>query len=160
MKWLKITWKSENWKWPLVSLTSIISASSSPNVKSKDNFEKLRTNRFQNWPSFLNLVKIWGSYSQKTNCVVFCGHGVYTHASSWDEMCWEVFVVCFWLKNELEKSANTSWYQQKNIFQLSLPNYLNDNWIKLKLQIYALYQVILTYEWIQLVRKVELGALM
>ena len=50
-KWLKITWKCENWKWPLVSLTSIFSASSAPNVKSKNSFEKLRMRRFQNWPS-------------------------------------------------------------------------------------------------------------
>ena len=58
-KWLKITQKCENWKWPLVSLTSNISASTWPNFKSKDSFEILRTCSFQNWPYFL--VKIWGT---------------------------------------------------------------------------------------------------
>ena len=71
--WCKTTWKCENWKWPLVSFTSIFSASSWPNVKSRVSFEILRTSRFQNWPSFLNLVKIWGSYCQKTNWKVFFG---------------------------------------------------------------------------------------
>ena len=76
-KWLKITWKCENWKWPLVSFTSIFSASSWPNVKSRVSFEILRTSRFQNWPSFLNLVKIWCSNCNKrTKVQVFCGHGV------------------------------------------------------------------------------------
>ena len=49
-----------------MSLTSIFSASTWSNIKSKDSFEILRTSRFQNWPYFLNLVKIWGSYCQKT----------------------------------------------------------------------------------------------
>ena len=78
-KWCKITLKCENWKWPLLSLTSIFSASSWPNVKSKDSFEKLRTSRFQNWPSFLNLVKIWGSYCQNTKVQVF----LWTQCMSW-----------------------------------------------------------------------------
>ena len=70
-KWLKITWKCKDWKWPLVCSNPNISASTWPKLKIKDSFEILRTSRFQNWHSFLNLVKIWGSYSQKTNCVVF-----------------------------------------------------------------------------------------
>ena len=41
-KSIKVIWKCENWKWPLVSLTSIISASTWPNVKSKDSFEILK----------------------------------------------------------------------------------------------------------------------
>ena len=45
-----------------MSLTSIFSASTWPNIKSKVSFEILRTSRFQNWPYFLNLLKIWGSY--------------------------------------------------------------------------------------------------
>ena len=53
-------------KGPLVSLTSNIPASTWPNIKSKDSFEILRTSKFQNWPYFLNLVKIWGSYCPKT----------------------------------------------------------------------------------------------
>ena len=65
-KWLQITWKCENWKWPLVSLTSIFTASTWSIIKSRDSFEILRTCRFKNWPNFLNLVKIWGSYCQKT----------------------------------------------------------------------------------------------
>ena len=65
-KWLQITWKCENWKWPLVSLTSIFTASTWSIIKSRDSFEILRTCRFKNWPYFLNLVKIWGSYCQKT----------------------------------------------------------------------------------------------
>ena len=56
-KWFEITQKCENWKWPLVSLTSNISASTWPNFKSKDSFEILRTCSFQNWPYFLNLAK-------------------------------------------------------------------------------------------------------
>ena len=63
--------KCKNWKWPLLSLTSIISASTWPNFKSKVSFEILRTCSFQNWPYFLNLVKIWGSHGQNTNCKVF-----------------------------------------------------------------------------------------
>ena len=39
---------------------------SSPNSKSKVSFEILKTCRFKNWPYLLNLVKIWGSYCQKT----------------------------------------------------------------------------------------------
>ena len=50
-----------------MSLTLIFSASTWPNIKSKVSFEILRTSRFQNWPYFLNLVKIWGSYCQKQN---------------------------------------------------------------------------------------------
>ena len=49
-----------------MSLTSIFSAFTWSNIKSKDSFEILRTSRFQNWPYFLKLVKIWGSYCQKT----------------------------------------------------------------------------------------------
>ena len=59
--------KCENWKWPLVSLSSIFTASTWSIIKSRDSFEILRTCRFKNWPYFLNLVKIWGSYSQKQN---------------------------------------------------------------------------------------------
>ena len=61
----------ENWKWPLVSLTSIISAFTWPNIKSKDSFEILRTSRFHNLPYFLNVVKIWWRYCLKTNHQVF-----------------------------------------------------------------------------------------
>ena len=50
-----------------MSLTLIFSASTWPNIKSKVSFEILRTSRFKNWPYFLNLVKIWGSYCQKQN---------------------------------------------------------------------------------------------
>ena len=50
-----------------MSLSSIFSASTWQNIKSKDSFEKLRTSRIQNSPSFLILVKIWSSYEfQKT----------------------------------------------------------------------------------------------
>ena len=80
--WCKTTWKCENWKWPLVSFTSIFSASSWPIVKSKVSFEILRMSRFQNWPSFLNFVKIWGSYCQNTKVLLFCGHGV-VHLTIW-----------------------------------------------------------------------------
>ena len=55
----------------LVCSSPNISASTWPKLKIKDSFEILRTSRFQNCPSFLNLVKIWGSYCQKTNCIVF-----------------------------------------------------------------------------------------
>ena len=68
--------KCKNWKWPLVCSNPNISASTWPKLKIKDSFEILRTSRFQNWPSFLNLVKIWGRYCQKTNWELFCGHGV------------------------------------------------------------------------------------
>ena len=75
-----MTWKCENWKWPLVCSNPNISASTWPKLKIKDSFEILRTSRFQNWPSFLNFVKIWGSYCQKTNwqlfswtpCILYC----------------------------------------------------------------------------------------
>ena len=66
-----MTWKCENWKWPLVCLGPNISASTQPKYKIKDSFEILRTSRFQNWPYFLDLVKIWWRYCQKTNCIVF-----------------------------------------------------------------------------------------
>ena len=66
-----MTWKCENWKWPLVSKSLNISASTWPKLKIKVSFEILRTSRFQNWPSFLNLMKIWGRYCQKTNWEVF-----------------------------------------------------------------------------------------
>ena len=56
---LNIYGENEN---EMESLTSIFSASTWPNVKSKDRVEKLRTSRLQNWPSFLNLMKIWWSY--------------------------------------------------------------------------------------------------
>ena len=61
----------DNWKWPLVCFNPNISASTWPKSKVKDSFEILRTSRFQNWPYFLNLVKIWWRYWQKTNCIVF-----------------------------------------------------------------------------------------
>ena len=70
-KWLKMTWKCENWKWPLVWLSPNISASTWPKFKIKDSFEILRTSRFQNSPYFLNLVEIWWRYCPKTNCQVF-----------------------------------------------------------------------------------------
>ena len=69
--------ENEKWNWPLVSLTSIFSASSCPNIKSKVSFEILRTSRFQNWLYFLNLVKIWGSYCQKTNLGNFVLHPLF-----------------------------------------------------------------------------------
>ena len=72
-----MTWKCENWKWPLVWLSPNISASTQPKFKIKDSFEILRTSRFQNWSYFLNLVKIWWKYWPKTNCCVFLGHGVF-----------------------------------------------------------------------------------
>ena len=55
----------EKWIWPLVSLTLILSASYWPKFKSKVSFEILRTSRFQNWPYFSNLVKIWWRYFKK-----------------------------------------------------------------------------------------------
>ena len=70
-KLIKVIWKWENWKWPLVNLTSDISASTWPNIKSKDSFEILRTSRFHNLPYFLNVVKIWWRYCLKTNRQVF-----------------------------------------------------------------------------------------
>ena len=54
-------------------LSHNISASTWPNIKIKDSFEILRTSRFQNWPYFLNLVKIWWRYWPKTNWVLFIG---------------------------------------------------------------------------------------
>ena len=50
----------------LTSLSSIFTASTWSIIKSRDSFEILRTCRFTNWPYFWNLVKIWGSYCQKT----------------------------------------------------------------------------------------------
>ena len=61
----------EKLEWPLVSWTSIISASTWPKFKSKVSFEILRTSRFQNWPYFLNFVKIWLRYCQKQNWEIF-----------------------------------------------------------------------------------------
>ena len=61
-----LTYSCEKWKWPLVWLRPNISASTWPKFKIKDSFEILRTSRFQNWPYFLNLVKIWWRYCQKT----------------------------------------------------------------------------------------------
>ena len=61
----------KNWKWPLVCSNPNISASTWPKLKIKDSFEILRTSRFQNWPSFLNLVKIWGSYCQNMKVILF-----------------------------------------------------------------------------------------
>ena len=49
-----------------MSLTSIFSASTWSNIKSKDSFEILRTRRIQIWPYFLYMVKIWGRNCQKT----------------------------------------------------------------------------------------------
>ena len=57
--------KVKNWKWPLVCSNPNISASTWPKLRIKDSFEILRTSRFQNWPYFLNLVKIWWRYCQK-----------------------------------------------------------------------------------------------
>ena len=70
-KWQKITWKCENWKWPLVCSSPNISASTWPKIKTKDSFEKLRTGTFQNWPYFLNLVKNWQRYSLKQKKEIF-----------------------------------------------------------------------------------------
>ena len=70
-KWLKIIKKCKNWKWPLVSWTSIISASTWPKFKIKVSFEILRTSRFQNWLYFLNFVKIWWRYCKKQNWEIF-----------------------------------------------------------------------------------------
>ena len=61
----------EKLKWPLVSFTSIYSSLSWSKFKSKDSFEKLRMSRFQNWPCFLNFVKIWWRYCQKQNWEIF-----------------------------------------------------------------------------------------
>ena len=63
--------KCKNWKWPLVCSNPNISASTWPKLKIKDSFEILRTSKFQNWPSFLNLVKIWGRYYQKNKLTTF-----------------------------------------------------------------------------------------
>ena len=65
----QLAYLCENWKWPLVSLTSIISASTWSNVKSKDSFEILRTSRFQNWPYYW-----WwfdGDIAKKQNVNIF-----------------------------------------------------------------------------------------
>ena len=70
-KWLKMTWKCENWKWPLVCSNLNISASTLPTFKIKDSYEILRTSRFQKCPSFLNLMKVWGNYRQNTNWHLF-----------------------------------------------------------------------------------------
>ena len=61
----------KNWKWPLVCSNPNISTSTWPKLKIKDSFEILRTSRFQNWPSFLNLVNILWRYWQKTNLELF-----------------------------------------------------------------------------------------
>ena len=66
-----MTWICENWKWPLVCSNPNNSASTWQKFKIKDSFEILRTSRFQNWPYFLDLVKILWRYCQKTNCQVF-----------------------------------------------------------------------------------------
>ena len=55
----------------LVCSSSNISSSTWPKFKIKVSFKILRTSRFQNWPYFLDLVKIWWRYCQKTNCQVF-----------------------------------------------------------------------------------------
>ena len=60
-----MTWKCENWKWPLVCSNLNISTSTWPKIKIKDSFEIVRTSRFQNWPYYLNLVKIWWRYWPK-----------------------------------------------------------------------------------------------
>ena len=60
-----------------------ISASTWPNIKSKDSFGKLRTSRFQNCPWFLELMKIWWSYWWITKVIVFCGHGVCLYYYYW-----------------------------------------------------------------------------
>ena len=80
----------EKLEWPLVSWTSIISASTWPKFKSKFSFEILRTSRFQNCPYFLNFVKIWWRYCQKQNWEIFrttlyfWNHGEFQHAvHSW-----------------------------------------------------------------------------
>ena len=64
-------------KWSLYFGLKFKDSLCSANIKSKDSFETLRTSRFQNWLYFLNLVKIWWRYCQKTNCqVFFCRHSV------------------------------------------------------------------------------------
>ena len=69
--WINLSNSCEKWKWPLVSKSLNISASNWPKLKIKVSFEILRTSRFQKLPSFLNLMKIWGSYCQKTNWELF-----------------------------------------------------------------------------------------
>ena len=66
-----------------MSLTSIISTSTWPNIKSKDSFEILRTCSFQNWPYFFNFAKFELRNCQKTNFKLF----LWTHCS--------LFLVCF-----------------------------------------------------------------
>ena len=95
-KWLQITWKCENWKWPLVSLTSIFTASTWSIIKSRDSFEILRTCRFKNWPYFLNLVKIWGSYCQETKKRKSEKHPLYT-IKCFDFQVLETTVTCLML---------------------------------------------------------------
>ena len=58
-KSIKVIWKCENWKWPLVSLTSNISASTLPNVKSKDSFKSSEQADFKTYLTFW----IWPSRS-------------------------------------------------------------------------------------------------
>ena len=68
--------------WPLVSLTSNISAYTWPNFKSKYSFEILRTSSFQNWPYLLNLAKKKLRYFQKPNFKLF----LWTHCISFSSV--------------------------------------------------------------------------
>ena len=126
-KWLKMTWICENWKWPLVCSNPNNSASTWQKFKIKDSFEILRTSRFQNWPYFLDLVKIWWRYCQKTNWKVFFVDTVYswlcfenrklnisfTTFTHWGEIEWErVSVKIF--------SVFTAWRHQLMPEQLSM----------------------------------------
>ena len=79
-----LPYSCENCKWPLVCSTSIFSASTWPNFKSKVSFEILRTSRLQNWPYFLNLVKIWWIKRPKTNLCHFIWPIVYEVDCFWE----------------------------------------------------------------------------
>ena len=72
-----MTQKCKNWKWPLVFSNPNISASTCPKLKIKDSFEILRTGRFQDCPYFLDFVKIWWRYCQKTKLCTFFVDTVY-----------------------------------------------------------------------------------
>ena len=62
---------------------SVISASTWPNIKSKDSFEILRTSRFHNLPYFLNVVKIWRRYCLKMNSQFFLWTWFITMTRNW-----------------------------------------------------------------------------
>ena len=99
-----------------------ISVSSWQKSKIKDSFEILRMSRFQNWPSFLNLVKIWGSYGQKTNCILFlwtpCSTVLYNTLQHVLSLLVDTHLLEKWIKplmlGRLDKKLSGRWWHCNN----------------------------------------------